>query len=330
MKSRLFLLFVFAALLPLQSCYILKQGTGQMGLRLSQVPLEQAIESEQNLQNKKLLAAVPGIKQYAIKYLKLKQNSNYSTYYATEEEGIAYIVTASPKIKLESFTWWFPIVGAVPYKGYFDKEDALELEEELKQKGYDTWMFAAPAYSTLGWFKDPLTTPMLKRGHYALAATLIHEMVHTTLYVKGEGDFNEQLASFIENKGAISYFQYQGLLTEDALSQLRASRKTRKEFLLLVAGYISSLSELYANSVSDQEKLEQRKVLFKELEGKTSRLYPGRPEGYWKFNNARLLQYKRYREDSELFQTFWQESGQDWTKFWQLVKAYVEKQDWEY
>jgi predicted aminopeptidase len=306
----------------------LEQGAGQIKLRLSQIPLDEAIVSEQNQQIKKLLAAVPEIKQYAATYLKLEHNDNYTSYYATEKEGISFVVTASPQTELKPYTWWFPVIGSVPYKGFFNREDALALEKKLQNKGYDTWLFAAPAYSTLGWFKDPLTTPMLKRGYYSLASTLIHEMVHTTLYIEGEGDFNEQLASFVEDKGTIGYFQHHGLLTEKKRQKIKERKTKAKAFSKLLSENMSLLEEVYSGNLSRVDKLARKKELFDELERELNQLYQGRPEGYWSFNNARMLQYNRYREDSELLNGFWIQSNKDWKRFWQLVFNYVEQQDW--
>ncbi len=328
MKNKFLVLFGIAVLFFLQSCYLLEQGIGQIKLRMAQVPLEEAIEKEQNREIKKLLAKVPEIKQYAVAHLELQQNDNYTSYYVTDKEGVAFVVTASPETELKPYTWWFPIIGSVPYKGFFAKEDALELEKELKEKGYDTWLFAAPAYSTLGWFKDPLTTPMLKRGYYPLVATLIHEMVHTTLYVEGEGDFNEQLASFVENKGTMEYFQSKGLMTEEKTAQIESQKAKRKKLSKLISKYASLLKANFADDISQNDKKLRKQMLYEELQKEMELIYPGRSEGYWRFNNARMLQYNRYREDSELLNGFWQQSNNDWKQFWSLVNDHVEQQGW--
>ncbi len=328
MKNKILVLFGIAILLFLQSCYLLKQGAGQVKLRLDQVSLDKAIEKEENREIKKLLAEVPEIKKFAVAHLELQHNDNYTSYYATDKAGIAFVVTASPKVELKPYTWWFPIIGSVPYKGFFEKKDAIELETELQEKGYDTWLFAAPAYSTLGWFNDPITTPMLKRGYYSLVATLIHEMVHTTLYVEGEGDFNEQLASFVEDKGTMEYLEYKGLLTDDKAVYLENQKAKRKEFLKLMSKYTALLEGNYAGDLSKEEKLLGKQALYQELQKEVEVIYPGRPKEFWRFNNARMLQYNRYREDSDLLNGLWRQSNSDWKHFWLLVNDYVDKQGW--
>lgn len=318
-----------ALLFGLQSCYLVKQGVGQFRLRSQQIPLEEAIALEENEPYRQLLASIPAIKRFAVDQLGLKQNDNYTSYYATAAEGVAFVVTASPKLKLEPYTWWFPIVGSVPYKGFFDRSDAIEFEEQLKRKGYDTWLFAAPAYSTLGWFKDPLTTPMLKKGSYSLTATLIHEMVHTTVYVEGQGDFNEQLASFVEDKGTEAYFQFHKLLDEPKRVALKANKAQRKQFVERVENAIAHLNALYDSGAEASVLLAQREVLFSQLTEDVQKLYPEKPAEYWIFNNARLLQYQRYKAESPLFDELWRQSGDNWQQFWSLVKSYIASQGWQ-
>ncbi|MBU2510571.1 aminopeptidase [bacterium] len=329
MKNKLIILTLVMTSMFLQGCYVIKQGMGQFKLQFSQVPLEEAIENEPNGEYRKLLAAVPAIKQFAVEQLCLKSNKNYTSYYATQDTGVSFVVTAAPKTKLEPYTWWFPIIGSVPYKGFFDEAEALELEQDLTSRGYDTYRFAAPAYSTLGWFKDPITTPMLKRGYFALASTIIHEMVHTTKYIEGQGDFNEQLASFIEYKGARSYFEQNNLLDGKQLQDIESSRQNRIQLLNLIQTYLKNLDELYKSTADEAVILEKREDVFARLSEEIVRLYPHNPKTNWRFNNARLLQYKRYDEDSQLLNNIWEQSDGDWKKFWQLVENYTVQQGWE-
>lgn len=309
-------------------CYVIKQGAGQLRLRFGQVSITEAVLHEDNENYRQLLAAVSEARQFAIRDVLLKESDTYSGYFSTEEEGIAYIVTASKKSRLEPYTWWFPIVGSVPYKGFFNKKDALELEKELQSNGHDTWLFAAPAYSSLGWFKDPITTPMLKRGHYDLVESIIHEMTHTTVYINGEGDFNEQLASFVGQKGAVQYFQQHHILTESQLDQIKERRRLSSLFSQTARRYIPKLEEIYNESISYEEILRKRELVFSELVNEISVIYPHVPKKQWVFNNARMLQYRRYQSDSELFNEFWDASDQKWSGFWKLVYQYIEEKGW--
>ncbi len=330
MKNRYLLILLSFFLFPFQGCYIVKQGVGQFKLRLEQVPLEEAIANEKNSKYKQLLASIPKIKQFAIHELKLKDNDNYSDYFATSQKGIAFVVTACRKNELIPHTWWFPIIGSVPYKGYFDEEDALDLEKELQTDGYDTWMFVAPAYSTLGWFKDPITTPMLERGDYYLAETVIHEMTHTTLYIKDQGDFNEQLASFVGQKGAYLYLKKSNLYDDGQIRKIKKQKQRSKEFAQIIRNYIPILEELYQNSETLEEAIKKRKAIFSSLVDEVATLYPHVPKTHWKFNNARILQYRRYHSEQKIFNELWGKSRGDWSLFWKLVSEHVKEKKWLY
>ncbi len=330
MKSKLILLsFIVFSSLSLQGCYIIEQGMGQFRLQLSRVSLEEAIKNETNGEYRELLMAVPAIKQFAVEQLDLKPNENYTSYYSTPNKGVTFVVTAAPKTQLKPHVWWFPIIGSVPYKGYFSEADALELEQELISQGYDTYLFAAPAYSTLGWFEDPITTPMLKRGYFALASTIIHEMVHTTKYIEGQGDFNEQLASFIEYKGALSYFRQSRLLDKKQILAIETSRQKRIRFLSLIQIYTEKLVDLYKSTSDVAAILKQREEFFTQLSTEITSIYPHKPATTWRFNNARLLQYKRYNEDTQLLNQIWQKSDGNWKEFWKLIDDYTVQQGWE-
>lgn len=331
MKARL--LLVCLSLIWLSGCYYLKQGRGQLDLRFSQVAIENALEQESNPTYRHLFEEIPRIKSFAENRLLLRKSDNYTGYYKTSQPGITFVVTASLKNKLTPYTWWFPIVGSVPYKGYFNQKEAEELAEDLESRNFDTWVFAAPAYSTLGWFKDPVTTPMLKRGGYYLASTIIHEMVHETVFVSGEEAFNEQLASFVGQKGAMHYFAESRHMSQEQLTALREKVKRSTRFAETVRRYLPRFRELYDRQQPLAVMLVQRKLLFSELEADIGQLYPHLPGNRRHFNNARLLQYERYTPDSPVIQKMWMDSGGDWSRFWEAVDAYVneitEKKDKE-
>jgi predicted aminopeptidase len=301
---------------------------GQLDLRFGQVPLEEAIRLEKNPRYKKLLSSIPLIKAFAVKRVLLRPSDCYTGYYSTTKPGIAFVVTASRKDKLDPYTWWFPIVGAVPYKGFFNREDALELEKELKDEGLDTWLFTTVAYSSLGWFKDPLTTPMIRKGYYYLTETIIHEMTHSTLYVNGKGDFNEQLATFVGQTGAYQYFRENHLLGEEELRRIEGRKKRNLLLNRTVRKYVPRLRFLFEKRIPLKELLERREAIFDELANELCRLFPGLPKSYWRFNNARILQYQRYEPESALFREIWEKSRHDWSLFWKRVSRYVKEQGW--
>lgn len=310
-------------LIWLPGCYLLKQGKGQLDLHFSQVPLTEAYEQESNQDYRNLLREVPRIKAFAETRLLLDQSDSYTGYYHTSRRGVSFVVTASHRDELKPYTWWFPIVGSVPYKGYFDPGDAAKLAGELEDQGYDVWVFAAPAYSTLGWFKDPVTTPMMRRGHYYLADTIIHEMTHETLFVPGEERFNEQLASFVGKTGALAYFREVQGYDETQMAALKKRVEKSRRFSAVVRGYLPRFESLYSRGLPLEETLRQREALFADMKSELSALFPHLSEKKLRFNNARLLQFRRYTPDSPVLQEIWSDSGKNWRRFWQLVRVYV-------
>lgn len=328
MKTKCALFALLMILSQLSACYVIKQGFGQFKLQISQIPIDEAIKVEKDHVFRELLIDVPEIKTFAVESLYLTENDNYTRYLKLESEGVSFVVTACPKLKLEPYTWWFPIVGSVPYKGFFNKADALSLEAELTSKGYDTWMFAAPAYSTLGWFRDPVTTPMLRKGLYSLANTIIHEMVHTTAYIEGQGDFNEQLASFIGQKGALQYLKKRKQVNDEKMNQLLVELEKRNYFAETVQKVIPILEAIYTAGTSQEEIIEKRAKVFSEIRDEAIKFYPNASKEEWTFNNARILQYKRYNQDAKLFKEIWEESGEDWRKFWERIDLYTKERKW--
>lgn len=328
MRIKWIWLVCLVVILNLQGCYVIKQGVGQFRLRCSQVDLEEAIESVENERIRHMLSLAPEIKQFAVETIHLQQSDNYTSYYATDEEGVVHVVTAAPRTELKPYTWWFPIVGSVPYKGFFDRADALDLKQELDSEGYDTWMFSPAAYSTLGWFEDPITTPMLKHGYFSYIDTIIHEMVHSTLYIKGQGDFNEQLASFVGFRGALQFVREKALFTERQVAAVLERRERQKRRRDVIRQYIEKLEQLYETAGRD-EVLRKRRVLFDDLSRDLGEISPHLNPSQLRFNNARLLQYKRYDPDPQFLTDFWEESGRDWGVFWERVRQHVRQQGWD-
>ncbi len=208
--------------------YGIEQGIGQLKLVNNSVPIEKIMEDSLYADSvKNRLRFVAEVKQYAIDSLGLKKSKNYTTFYDQHGEPIVWIVFAAPKYKMEAYNWKYPVVGKLPYKGYFKKEKAENEASKMREKGFDVRVSTVSAWSTLGYFRDPILSNVLFRSKGELAELIIHELTHATLYVKGEAQFNENLATFIGVNGAkkflISkygknseeYFEYTGKLEDE-------------------------------------------------------------------------------------------------------------------
>src|SRR6202008_2140240 len=147
------------------------------------------------------------VREYARDVLKFNVGGSYSSFSYVDRPDLTYIVVAAPKTELRPYTWWFLIVGNVPYKGYFSKEEAQAEIDQLNAQGYDTNLRTSAAFSTLGWFDDPLLSHLLRYDKVTLAEVIFHELFHNTAYVKGAAVFNENSANFVGGRSPINFFR---------------------------------------------------------------------------------------------------------------------------
>src|SRR4030042_5345183 len=203
-----FLLLTFISL-SLTGCgnllYLSKLGWHQSSIVFHSVPVQEVLDNEKmDHEAKEKIRFIQEVKRYGEKKLGLTRTENYSKY--VEVKGpVLHVITASEKDRLQLYHWNFPITGKLTYKSFFTKEGVLKEKRFLKTKGYDTFIQKAGAYSTLGWLKDPIFSSMLQSDEATLANLILHEMTHATLYFKGQTDFNEQMATFVGNQGAIHF-----------------------------------------------------------------------------------------------------------------------------
>lgn len=189
--------------------YGLQQAKGQLHIVTNTRPIKEILNDpavSDSVKNK--LLYIEEVKQFAIDSLGLKASKNYTTFYDQHGKPLLWVVTAAEKYKLQPYEWKFPLLGRVGYKGFFDKEKGQKLKKELDDLGYDTDIGVVSAWSTLEWFRDPILSNMLRREEGQLAELIIHEMTHATLYVSSDVNFNENLASFVGEEGAVLFLRH--------------------------------------------------------------------------------------------------------------------------
>jgi predicted aminopeptidase len=183
--------------------YGLKQAYGQLHIVWNAKPIDHFLNDPAFPDSLKAkLRFIEEVRRYAIDSLGLKDTKNYKTLFDQKGEEIMWVVTAAEPFRLHAKEWSFPVLGSVPYKGFFNKEEARSLRDQLEDEGWDVSMRNPGGWSTLGWFTDPILSKMLERSRGDLASLIIHEMSHATIFVKDSVDFNENLASFIGDRGA--------------------------------------------------------------------------------------------------------------------------------
>jgi len=277
------------------------------------------------------LKIVLAVREYARDALKFNVGGSYASYSYVDRPDLTYIVVAAPKTELRPYTWWFLIVGSVPYKGYFSKQDAEAEIAYLESQGYDTNLRTSAAFSTLGWFDDPLLSHLLRYDTVVLSEIVFHELFHNTLYINGAGAFNESAANFVGHRAAIEFFRAKfGAESQEYQRAVQAWDEER-EFGSFVADLAKTLTELYARDISRADKLRLREEVFARGKAEWAQRISGRAHPRYRsfsqqpLNNAVLMHYLVYLSDLGLFESLYQRSGQSLVKSVEMLKRAAEE-----
>jgi predicted aminopeptidase len=291
--------------------YVLQAASGQLSLIQDARPLREAVRDERvPPRNRRFLREVPAMKRYGEAH-GLRPTANYQRYVHLERPAVVWVVSACDPLRFKSKVWTFPIVGGFPYLGWFDRASAEAFAEGLrKQEGLDVDVRGASAYSTLGWFQDPLLSTMIPAGEDALGNlvnVVLHESVHATLHIPGQAMFNESLASFIADRLTLRYLEgTRGTASPEraAYEQAEAASVTRAQ--RLHEAY-QQLDALYGSDLPDAKKLEEKAKLLAALQAELKLRRP--------INNATLVQYKTYATGQEELEALHRACGGGYTRF---------------
>ncbi len=263
------------------------------------------------------LALVLAARAYAKDSIKLRTEDSFTTYSKLDHDTLVLVLSAAYRDRLEAYTWWFPVVGRVPYKGFFDFDVAKQTAKAFRDDGFDVSLRPSSAFSTLGFFNDPLTSVAIAVDSLDLANTVIHETTHNTFYAPGQAAFNESFASFVGARGAAAFFRSRG--QPAAAARLDAEWEDEKilgEFWTRLA---KSLDSAYASHPDSKEAriaardtvyLDARRILVSEIgpQLKTiSPLYAQRVA----LDNASLLARRVYARNLDLFDQVYAREGSD-------------------
>lgn len=237
---------------------------------------------------------------FAAERLGLLPGGSYSSIATVDQDQIVHVVSAAYRDRLQPYTWWFPIVGDVPYRGYFEPSAASQLAKTLEAEGYDTYVRRALAFSTLGYFDDPLLSHLLRYPDEELVETILHELLHTTVYFAGQATFNESFANFVGHRGAIAFFAENGR----AANEKRARERWQDALQLgeLLTEILGELETAYAAGIGADEREDlfaSARTRFAERSWRTDE-FDGFVEG--PLNNAVLLSRRVYFDRLGLFE----------------------------
>jgi len=325
-------LFLFTAftLLLLTGCgnllYLSKLGWHQSFITFHSVPVEEILKDENtSVLWKEKIGFIQEVKGYGEEKLGLTKTKSYSKFF--ENKGpILYGITASEKDRLQLYTWNFPITGRVTYKSFFTKGGVLKEKQFLENKGLDTFVQQAGAYSTLGRLKDPIFSSMMKWDQVTLANLIFHEMSHATIYFKGETDFNEQLATFIGNRGTIDFLIEKYGMGSKEVTEAIHIQEDDLFFSKWVDQVCQRLSNYYAKEISRDEKLRGREEIFRSIQEEFKEIKAQFKTDCYKdfgkkdLNNAVLLAYRRYIHRLEKFEALYEHLGCNLRKVIELFK----------
>ncbi|MBX9851188.1 MAG: aminopeptidase [Cytophagaceae bacterium] len=308
--------------------YGISQGWGQGKIIWGAEPIEKVLEDtvySDTIKNK--IRLVQEIRKFAFDSLGINQSENYTTFYDQKGQPLLWVVTAAEPFKLKAKEWSFPILGSFSYKGFFKYEKAKNEEEELKKEGFDTAIDEVSGWSTLGWFKDPILSKMLKRSPGNLANLIIHELTHGTLYVKDNVEFNENLASFAGDKGALKFLIYKYGKDSKEYKDYIFGRKFNQDytaFVLKQASRMDSLYNTFGDKISIRQKKQKKEMFLKEISFQLGQFLVtfnpknrGIADELNSLNNTYFLDYRRYHEDLGIFEEEFK------TRFNSDIKSYM-------
>lgn len=268
-------------------------------------------------------------RQFASRELALPDNRSYTTYVALDRPFVAWNVFAAPRYAVDAVRQCFPIAGCVAYRGYFRRSLAEKAAARLSAQGRDVWIGGVPAFSTLGWFADPILSSMLRWDDDELAATIFHELAHQRIYVKGDTAFNESFATFVEREGLRQWRRARGLPPADARGQamddgftalvLELRERLRRDY---VRG--GDAEALAAVKQADIDAFRQAYIRWRDRHWPDDHRYDAWVAG--PINNAKLLPFGLYDRWTPAFAQLFARAGRCWPAFYQAVRRLAGQQ----
>lgn len=268
-------------------------------------------------------------RQFASTRLDLPDNRSYRSYVALDRPFVAWNVFAAPRFSVDAVPQCFPIAGCVAYRGYFRRSLAEQAAAGLKAKGLDVWVGGVPAFSTLGWFADPILSSMMRWNDDELAGTIFHELAHQKVYAKGDTAFNESFATFVQREGLRQWRRERGLPPPDPAGQAMDD-----QFTDLVLALRRALRADYARGGSDAALAAAKRVDIEAFRQRyrtwRDRRWPGDHRyDAWvaaPINNARLLPFGLYDTWVPAFAELFRQADRSWPAFYARVRALAKQE----
>ena len=266
------------------------------------------------------LQLVLAARAFAAESIGLKAKESFTTFSPLDRDTLVLVLSGAYRDRLKPYTWWFPVVGSVPYKGYFDFNLAKKEERQLYDRGFDVYLRPSPAFSTLGWFNDPLLSTSLRADTLDLANTVIHELTHNTFYAPGSAVFNESFANFVGARGAAWFFRSRGSpMAAERVDAEWSDDKALSRFWATL--YVRVDSAFRAHPTDSLARLAARDTLYAQgrrdavnVLGPQLHLIDPRALARIRLDNAALLAHRIYNTDLDVFDQVWVKENGDLKK----------------
>lgn len=316
-------LLLAVLLLPLSGCsslgYYAHVSSGHMAVLGARQPIERVLADERTDAGlRERLAEVLEAREFASAHLQLPRNRSYTRYVELDRHYVVWNVFATQEFSLTPLRHCFPFAGCVPYRGWFDQARAQAYAERLRERGLETHVGGVAAYSTLGWFADPVLSTMLHWDEDELIGIVFHELAHQKLYVRGDAAFNESLAMFVQRQGLCEWRAARGRPPPDP-----AGQEWERDFVQRALALREALGRLYARPLAPEEMRRQREERIEAFRRTHRERWAARgggidPFGDWvarPINNAKLVPLGLYDRWVSAFRALFVEVGADWGRF---------------
>ncbi len=316
--------------------YLARQGRHLLGDSLGARPARALLASPQtDEQTRDLLRRAAEILRYSTDVIGLKKNRNFTRYKDIGRDHLVDVVSACAADSFQPYTWRYPFLGRLPYRGYYELSDARREASRLKAEGWDVVVRPVDSFSTLGLTRDPLDSFMKGYSDYELASLILHEQTHATLFVKGQTQFDEELASFVGEQGALDWLAWSKGTGSGEYREALDQLADEKAFEALLRGLHAELDAVYRSALPRGQKLQRKKELiagfqadFEATKRTRFRTEEFRALRAPQVNNAYLSLFSLYSDDVPLIRSYWQKAcGGDLRRLLERARALARQGD---
>ena len=270
------------------------------------------------------LRRVQKIRRFASERLGLPNNDSYTDYVALDRDYVTWVVFAAPELSLQPINWCFWVVGCVPYRGYFTPDKAQRFADMQAKSNLEVYVAPVAAYSTLGWFSDPVLSTMLSRGTVTTAEYIFHELAHQQVYFKNDSDFNEAFASAVAELGVEEWLSSQNRYKQ--LMKYKNDLHEKRQIYSLINDLRMRLQNVYGATTSKEQKRMQKQQILQSYRDQMEHMLKNWPQGQryhrWALedvNNAKLNAIATYQNLVPDFLKFFAACDRDYISFYQAI-----------